>query len=381
MDASSELVHALLPLYLVGVLGASAVAVGVLEGIAESTAQFVKLYSGWLSDRMRSRKWLIVLGYGLAALSKPLFPLAESVAAVFAARFADRIGKGIRGAPRDALIADVTPPEQRGAAYGLRQALDSVGAVLGPLAAVALLAVFSGNLRTALWFAVIPAALAVLVLIVGVEERAATQSSRPRPAPVQWADVRAMPAGFWGICVLGVVFTLARFSEAFLILRATDVGFSTAMAPVVMVVMSLVYAAASFPAGAASDRIGARGLLLAGLGALVAADALIAFWPRPVGLLLGTALWGLHMGLTQGLLSRLVADHAPTALRGSAFGLFNLATGVAMLLASVLAGLLWTYAGPASPFVAGGLAAVAAMLGIAVATGRGEPPGTVGSPR
>lgn len=380
MDASSELVHAMLPLYLAGVLGVSVLTIGLIEGVAEATGQITKVFSGWLSDRLRARKGLTLAGYGLAAISKPLFPLAASAAMVFFARFVDRIGKGIRGAPRDALVADVTPPGLRGAAFGLRQALDSVGAVLGPVAAIALLVSGVADLRAALWFAVIPAVLAVGVLAVGVEEPrrdrarlAVTAARSPARPPIHLADLAALPRRFWWIVALGCVFTLARFSEAFLVLRAAEVGIPTAWVPGVMALMSLVYAATAYPAGTASDRHGSRRLLAAGLVALIGADLLVAAVASPAGLLGGAALWGVHMGLTQGLLSRLVADAAPPDLRGSAFGLFSLATGVALFAASVVAGALWSTAGSSATFLAGAVFAALALgglLGAGVKQGR-----------
>ncbi len=364
MDSSSELVHALLPLYLATTLGASVATIGLLEGTAEATGQIVKLFSGWLSDRLGHRKWLTVLGYGLAAITKPVFPLAHSVGAVFGARFVDRIGKGIRGAPRDALVADLCTAEIRGAAYGLRQAMDSIGAVIGPVAAIVLMSLFASELTTVLWFAVIPAALAVLVLAFGVSEPERSGPSRVARPALRLAELRTLPRRFWAIVAIGIVFTLARFSEAFIVLRAADVGIAPVWVPIVMVAMNIVYAASSYPAGAASDRLGSRGLLTGGLGVLVIADLVFAFVATPAGALLGAALWGLHMGMTQGLLSRVVADAAPVDLRGSAFGIFNLATGLAMLAASALAGLLWSACGPVSTFVTGGALALLAAAAL-----------------
>jgi MFS family permease len=360
MDLSSEIVHGLLPLFLTVTLGASVATVGMIDGIAEATTSISKVFSGWLSDRIGRRKPLILLGYGLAAVSKPLFPLAESAAAVLAARFADRIGKGIRGAPRDALIADVTPPEIRGRAFGLRQAMDTVGGFAGPLLAVGLMALFAGDIRSVFWVATVPAWLCVVCVLVGVDDVPAT--GEERPPPVRIADVRAFGRGFWGVVGIGVVFTLARFSEAFLVLRAAGAGLPLALAPLVLVAMSLVYGLGAYPAGALADRRPARVLLAWGLTALVAADALLA-WGRGLPVIFaGIGLWGAHMALTQGLLGKLVADAAPLRLRGSAFGLFNLATGLAMLVASVLAGLLWDTLGPAATFLAGGGFATLALL-------------------
>jgi MFS family permease len=365
MDLSSEMIHALLPLFMVGTLGLSVAAVGLIDGIAESTASITKVFSGWLSDRLGRRKPLILVGYGLAALSKPLFPLAAGAVPVLAARFADRIGKGIRGAPRDALIADVTPAAIRGRAFGLRQSMDTAGAFAGPLIAIGLMLVLANDIRAVFWIAVIPAAAAVLLVLFAVEEPPAAAGAAARP-PLRFAELKRLDRAYWGVVAIGILFTLARFSEAFLILKASDEGLPLWLAPAVLVVMNLVYSAAAYPAGIASDRIGTRGLLLASLALLAAADLLLALVPGLTAAFAAIALWGLHMGLSQGLLSRLVADRSPAPLRGSAFGLFNLATGLAMLAASVTAGLLWDGFGPAATFLAGAGFAVAAAAALLV---------------
>jgi MFS family permease len=377
MDTSSELIHGLLPVFLVVTLGASATALGVVEGIAEATAQITRVFSGWLSDALGKRKALAVAGYGLAAATKPLFPLANSVGLVLLARFLDRIGKGIRGAPRDALVADLTPPEQRGAAFGLRQSLDTIGATIGPALAIVLMYLFNDNIRTVLWFAVIPAVLAVAVLVLGVEEPAHLDS-KPK-APLRLADIRELGSAYWLVIVAGAVFTLARFSEAFLVIRATESGLPFAWAPAVIAAMSLVFALSAYPAGRLQDRIGARPLLLLGLIVLIAADVLLAFGSSLLGIFAGICLWGLHMGLTQGVLSALIAATAPERLRGTAFGLFGLVTGVAALIASVVAGLLWDRIGPDATFSAG--AAFAAIAFIAFLAARQGPTGRAGSRR
>ncbi len=361
MDSSSEIIHALMPLFLTTTLGASVVVVGVIDGFAESAASITKIFSGYLSDRIGRRKPLILLGYGLAALSKPLFPLATVPAAVLGARFVDRIGKGIRGAPRDALVADLTPAEIRGRAYGLRQALDTVGAVLGPLAAVALMFLFADDMRSVFWVAVVPAAVAVLLVALGVEERAGAEQ-RASP-PIRWRDAGQLGSTFWGVVIIGVVFTLARFSEAFLILKASAEGLPLAWAPLVLVVMNVVYALGAYPAGALADRFGVSGLLQAGLGALIGADLLLALCAGLGPTFVGIALWGVHLALTQGLFSKLVAENAPPTLRGSAFGIFHLLTGVALLCASGLAGLLWDVWGSSATFLGGALFSGSAMLG------------------
>jgi MFS family permease len=367
MDLSSEMVHGLLPLFLTGVLGASMVAVGVIEGIAEATASVAKVFSGALSDRFARRKPLVVLGYALAALSKPLFPLASSVPLVLFARFADRIGKGIRGAPRDALIADVTPPEVRGTAYGLRQALDTVGAVLGPLAAVGLMFLLADDIRRVLWVAVVPALAAVAVLVLFVKEPARERAPGKAAAPLSRAAFGALGARYWAIVALGAVLTLARFSEAFLLLRAQELGVALALVPLVLVVMNVVYTAVSYPAGVAADRGHRRALLVWGLAALIAADLTIGAFASVAGLTAGIVLWGVHMGLTQGLLSTLVADAAPPDLRGTAFGVFHLISGAALLAASVLAGWLWSVYGASATFLAGALFCAVALVGLLVA--------------
>jgi MFS family permease len=364
MDTSSEMIHALLPLYMVDALGASMLVVGFIEGIAEAIALIVKVFSGYASDVFRRRKALVVLGYGLGALSKLAFPLASSLGLVVAGRFVDRVGKGIRGAPRDALVADLAPPDVRGAAFGLRQSLDSVGAIAGPLFAVLLIAAFAGHFRTVFWIAVLPAALCVALLVFGVEEPASRKAANAKRA--WWKDARRLDARFYVVTAIAAVFTLARFSEAFLVLGAQDVGMGITGAPWVMVAMSIVFAAISYPAGRLADRGHAKALLFAGLAALVASDLVLAFAAGPPGAITGAALWGLHMALTQGLLAALVAATAPAELRGTAFGVFNLASGVALLVASALAGFLWQAIGPGATFLAGAAFTVLATVALAL---------------
>jgi MFS family permease len=366
MDVSSEMIHALLPIFLTASLGASVALVGLIEGVAESTASIAKVFSGYLSDRLQRRKPLILLGYGLGALSKPFFALAAAPMMVFAARFADRIGKGLRGAPRDALVADVTPPAIRGRAYGIRQALDTAGAFIGPLLAIALMALFSDEMRTVFWFAVIPGAIAVLLVLLGVEDRAVAAAGEKARAPIRLRDLAGLGAAFWVVTFIGVAFTLARFSEAFLILKAHQEGLPLALTPLVLVAMNIVYSLGAFPAGVWSDRARPQTLLLWGLAALIGADLALALATDVAGALLGVALWGMHMALTQGLLSKLVAERAPEALRGSAFGVFNLVAGLALFAASALAGLIWDRAGAATTFYTGAGFAAAAALAIVV---------------
>ena len=371
MDISSEMIHSLLPVFLVSSLGASAALVGLIEGISEATASITKVFSGWLSDRMGKRKLLAVIGYGLAAVTKPIFPLAVTPFEVLAARFVDRFGKGMRGAPRDALVADITPKAVTGAAFGLRQSLDTIGAFAGPLIAIVLMALLSGQIRAVFAWSVVPAAIAVVLLVLGVEEPKRSEETRATArSPIRWAEMRGVGAAFWLVVAVGVLFTLARFSDAFLVLRAQNVGLPIGLVPVVMVVMNVIYAAISAPVGSLSDRIGRRALLAMGLGVLVVADVVLALFPTIPGALAGAALWGLHMGLTQGLFAALIADTAPERLRGTAFGVFNLATGVALLAASAIAGEVWTHVSPAATFLTGGCFALVSLVGLAVVAAR-----------
>jgi MFS family permease len=354
MDISSEMIHSLLPLFMVTVMGLSATTIGLIEGVAESTALIVKVFSGALSDYLGKRKALAVIGYGLGAASKPLFVLANSASMVLTARFIDRIGKGIRGAPRDALVADLAPPEMRGTAFGLRQALDTVGAFAGPLLAVVLMLLWHDDFRAVFAVATIPAVLAVLLLVVGVQEPA-TVAKHKGVNPISREQLKRLPRAYWYIVVIGGVFTLARFSEAFLVLKAQQVGVALALVPLVMVGMNVVYAAAAYPFGWLSDRMSHHKLLALGLVTLLLADVALAVaqgWPM---LFLGVGLWGVHLAMTQGLLATMVADVAPPALRGTAYGVFNLVSGGAMLVASVFAGVMWDVWGAAFTFIFGAI--------------------------
>ncbi|RYF78655.1 MAG: MFS transporter [Comamonadaceae bacterium] len=371
MDISSEMVHALLPLYMVAVLGTSVLAVGLIEGIAEATASIVKVFSGAISDRLGKRKLLAVIGYGLGALTKPVFPLASGLEWLVGARFVDRIGKGIRGAPRDALVADVTPPELRGTAYGLRQTLDTIGAFTGPLLAIGLMWWTANNYRLVFWLAVIPSFIAVAVLVFFVREPKLPVATRPRKLPLRKSELVRLGGPYWWVVGIGLVFTLARFSEAFLILRAQSAGLPPMWAPAVLVVMGVAYSLSAYPAGVLSDRRPRLDVLLAGLVLLIAADLVLAFVPGLAGLAVGVALWGLHMGFTQGLFNALIADSAPADLRGTAFGMFHLLTGVALLLASVIAGVLWDAVGFRGTFVCGALITALTAIGLLVARRRG----------
>jgi len=373
MDISSEMIHALLPLYLTTVLGASVSMVGWIEGGAEATAACLKVFSGALSDRLGQRKWLAALGYALGAAAKPLFPLADGIGWIVAGRFVDRVGKGIRAAPRDALVGDLTPPELRGASYGLRQSLDSIGAQLGPALAVGLLAL-GASLQTVLWAAVAPAWIAVALISGAVREpQRRTPATR---APIRRADLARLDARYWALVAMSALLALSRLGEAFLVLRAHDVGVALALAPLVLVGMNLAYTLSSYPLGALSDRIGRHALLALGCGVLAASHLALAttgatYW----GLVAGIALFGLHMGLTQGVLAALVADYTPESLRGTAFGVFHLASGVALLFGSAGAGMLWDLLGPALTFGTGAALALLTLCVIASA-GRSHRTGT-----
>ena len=364
MDISSELVHSLLPILMATTLGASVVTIGIVEGFAEAAAAITKVFSGVISDYFQKRKFLAVVGYGLAAITKPIFPLATSIGWVFGARFVDRIGKGIRGAPRDALVAEIAPAQLRGAAYGLRQALDSVGAFVGPLLAVAFMIWLANDIKAVLWVAVLPAFIAVFLLIIVVREPESLNHAAAHRNLLTFNNAKRLRLRYWLVVGLGAVFTLARFSEAFLILRAQDVGLAIGYVPVIMIVMNVAYSIFAYPAGAAADRFSASTLLLCGLGILVTADIVLAIATSPGIALLGSAFWGLHMAFTQGLLSKLVADTAPADLRGTAFGIFNLISGGALLLASVIAGSLWSMFGASATFIAGASFAALAAMGL-----------------
>ncbi|WP_042426489.1 MFS transporter [Comamonas granuli] len=364
MDISSEMIHSLLPLFMVGALGASALVVGLIEGLAEATALVVKVFSGAISDYLGRRKGLAVFGYALGALTKPLFAIAPTTGIVLTARLLDRVGKGVRGAPRDALVADITPPELRGAAFGLRQALDTVGAFLGPLLAVGLMLLWANDFRAVFWVAVVPGLLAVALLLFGIREPERPASGK-RTNPIRRDNLRRLGNDYWWVVGVGAVFTLARFSEAFLVLRAQQGGIAVALVPLVMVAMNAVYAASAYPFGKLSDRISHKTLLAWGLVVLMAADIVLAVDDHWTTVLAGVALWGIHMGMTQGLLATMVAATAPADLRGTAYGFFNLVSGVALLLASTVAGLLWDRYGAAWTFYAGAAFSALALLGLA----------------
>jgi MFS family permease len=367
MDVSSEMIHALLPVYLVTVLGTSALTVGFIEGLAESTAAITKVFSGALSDWLGRRKLLAAIGYGLAAFTKPIFPLASTVGWVVLARFVDRIGKGIRGAPRDALIADLAPVGLRGASFGLRQSLDTAGAFIGPLLAIGLMWLTSNRIPMVFWAAVIPAFASFALIIFLVHDAPGAGDRKTLRAPLSRAELARLPPLYWWTVVVAAIFTLARFSEAFLVLRAQELGLALMLIPVVLVLLNVTYSLSAYPIGGLADRFN-RGVLLAlGLGVLVISDLILALVHGMTGLLLGVVLWGLHMGMTQGLLAALVADTAPESLRGTAFGVFNLVSGLALLVASVVAGELWDRFGSSATFLAGALFATLALLSLIAA--------------
>lgn len=363
MDVSSEMIHSLLPLFMVTTLGASTTAVGIVEGLAESLALVVKVFSGTLSDYWGKRKGLAVFGYALGALTKPLFAISSGIGLVLAARLLDRVGKGVRGAPRDALVADLAPPHLRGAAFGLRQSLDTVGAILGPLIAVGLMLLWANDFRAVFWIAVVPGVMAVGLLLIGIQEPERRPVSKGKN-PIQWETLTRLGTRYWWVVGFGAVFTLARFSEAFLVLRAQHGGVPVAFVPLVMVAMNVIYASSAYPFGRLSDQMRHTTLLSLGLLVLIAADLVLANADDWAVVVTGVGLWGLHMGMTQGLLATMVADAVPADLRGTAYGFFNLAGGVAMLIASVLAGFLWDQLGPAFTFYAGGVLCMVALTGL-----------------
>ena len=374
MDISSEMIHSLLPVFLVSGLGISATALGLLEGVAEGVVNITKTFSGVLSDWLGKRKALALIGYGMAALTKPLFPLANSFGVVFVARLVDRVGKGVRGAPRDALVAHLAPPQVRGASYGLRQSLDSIGAFIGPLGGISLMLLFAGDFRKVFWVAVIPAFVSVALLALFVHEPPDSAGPGTLRAQLHWRELRYFPAAFWFVVAIGAVFTLARFSEAFLILRASNLGLRNDYVPLALVVMNIVYAGSSYPAGRLSDRVDRRLVLALGAIALVVSDVLLARAFGIGGLIVGICFWGLHMGFSQGLLATLVADAAPTERRGSAFGIFGLVSGITLLVASLLAGRLWDRIGASATFYAGACFAAFGALGLLRQIGKHDRP-------
>lgn len=363
MDISSEMIHSLLPLFMVTTLGVSAFTVGLIEGLAESTALIVKVFSGVWSDYLGRRKGLALFGYALGAFTKPLFAMAPTIGIVITARLLDRVGKGIRGAPRDALVADIAPLHVRGAAFGLRQSLDTVGAFVGPLLAVTLMLLWANDFRSVFWVAVIPGFMAVALLFFGVHEPSHRENIK-KTNPIRRENFKRLGSSYWWVVGIGAVFTLARFSEAFLVLRAQQSGIAMALIPLVMVAMNVIYALSAYPFGKLSDRMSHSHLLILGLLVLIAADLVLASSNHWSVILAGVALWGIHMGITQGLLATMVADTTPADLRGTAYGFFNLISGFAMLFASGLAGLLWDHFGASFTFYAGAIFCLIALGGL-----------------
>jgi len=361
MDLSSEIYHSLLPAFVTITLGLPVTALGAIDGVAEGTANFAKLVSGRLSDRSLKRKPWILAGYGLAALSKPLFPLAQGAAELIGARFADRVGKGIRGSPRDAMIADETPPEIRGRAFGLRQSLDVVGALLAPIAAIALMAWLANDIRAVFWIAAVPAAFSFLLAWLALREPQRHEAGAARTPLL--SGFRAITAPTRRLIAVGFLFTLARFSESFLILKGMELGLSETFSPLTIVLFNLAYVALAYPAGALSDRMSPRSILLAGMGVLIAGDLVLAYAGGYAALIVGVTLWGAHMALTQGIFARMIADSAPDHLRATSFGAFWFVSGLGGLLASLGAGMLWDRDGSSATFLASaGLAAVALAI-------------------
>lgn len=369
MDISSEMIHSLLPLFLVTTLGTNVFYVGIIEGLAESTALIVKVFSGIWSDYIGKRKGLAVFGYALGAFSKPLFALAPGAGVVLTARLIDRVGKGIRGTPRDALVADITPVQLRGAAYGLRQALDTLGALLGPLLAVGLMLLWADDFRSVFWVAVIPGVFAVILLFFGIKEPERSEPHK-KTNPIRRENLLRLDSAYWRVVIIGATFMLARFSEAFLVLRGQQTGIPIALTPLIMVMMNLTYTCTAYPFGKLADRVSHITLLSLGLMVLIAADLVLAYNSHWSVVLAGVALWGIHMGMTQGLLSAMVADNAPADLRGTAFGIFNLVSGLAMLIASALAGYIWDIYGAAATFYTGAGFCFAALVGLSFKPGK-----------
>jgi len=354
---SSAMVYGLLPVFLVKVLGASIGIVGVMEGLAEASNSAMRLLSGITSDWIGRRKPVVAFGYLLSAANKLVFPMAESVSIVFVARLVDRFGKGVRDAPRDALISDLTPSHIRGSGFGLRTALYTMGFVLGPLAAIGLMVASGDNFRLVFAIAVAPAFAAVGILLFAIGEDPA-QSSREARFRIRLSHLSRLPAAFWWSISVASLLSLARYSPAFLVLKASDVGIDPAFVPLILVFTHTVFSAAAYPFGALADRVDHRLQLALAVAVLLAADLVLAAGGTMVTAFLGASLWGLQMGVSEGLLSASVANAAPDDLRGTAFGIYQLAFGLAAFGASGTAGALWSIGGP--PLAFGVSACVAA---------------------
>jgi len=359
-DTATEMGYWLLPQFLVGVLGASPMTFGLIEGAAETVSSFGRLLSGWLSDRLRRRKPLVAAGYTVANIVKPWLAVAASWGQVFWVRFTDRAAKGFRGAPRDALIADSVPQAQRGAAFGLRQAMDTAGAVLGPLGALALLPLFSGDVRKVFWLATIPGAVCILLVWFGVSEVRPAEHvgavREPPLHPVNWNKSLVI------ILIAAGLFSLGNSSDLFLILRAQNLGVRAALAPGLGLLFNLVYTSLSWPAGKLSDQIPRRALVV--LGYLIYGAVYLGFslvrGPQFVWFLF--AVYGMYYAMTEGVIRAWIADLVPSSSRGSVFGVFNWLVGVAALPASLVAGWLWRHYSPPAPFFVSALLSFSAAL-------------------
>lgn len=362
-DVSSEMIHSVLPLFLATSLGASATIIGLIDGVGEAVAAFLKLFSGALSDRIRKRKPLILTGYGLSAAVKPLFALAGNPIAVLAARCLDRVGKGIRGAPRDALIADVTDADSRGAAYGLRQSLDSVGAVVGPLIALAAMTATANDFRFVFWIALVPAIATVILLATGVSEPPSNlEPTSKKVNPLRMEAIKSLGPGFWFVFFVCLLFTLGNSSDAFILLKAKAIGVAPNMVPLCLVVLNVTYTLSAYPAGIVSDRLGRRGMLMCSFALYAIVYLCLGFTTEQWQLWSLLAIYGFYLGLSQGTFLALVADRVPQELRGTAFGLFSLSIGVGLLPASLIAGFLWDNISPQATFLAGAGFALVSLL-------------------
>jgi MFS family permease len=347
---SSAMIYGLLPVFLVKVLGVNVASVGLIEGMAESANSLIKIVSGTASDRIGRRMPLVIFGYTLSAVVKTLFPLAGAASTVLAARVLDRLGKGIRDAPRDAFLTDMTAPGLRGTSFGLRLALAIAGFVFGPFFAVGLMRLSGDDFRLVFWIALIPAFLSIIVLILAVKEMPFNHQPGGRGLRFQRGDLNALPVAFWWAIVIASLLSLARFSPAFLVLKAHATGVDAAYVPMILGLMYFVYSVTAYPFGVLADRFDRRLQLGIGTLILVGADAVLAHAQTIWGAAFGAALWGLQMGVTQPVIGAIVADAAPERLRGAAFGIYDLTIGLAAFAASSGAGILWSISGPGTAF-------------------------------